>query len=913
MNPYKAPGEVGDESPEDPFCRAAELSDIVAALRSEECRAVYLQSDSGLGASTILRKVAALARESGPVLNLHGATSLARIPFGVLLAYLGAVKAPAGQARVAITRAVLAEFTRSSLLPAGPDAGFGGLPLIIVDDGHSLDEGTAGILSQLAATGTAKLLISCSRRHKLPEPLPKLWLMGVAETITVLPLRQEAGHAFCEALLGGPVLPATSWQYWSKAAGNPLFMRLLVRDAARHGSLVKQDGSWVSERISPVHSPDLREAVKTELRGLSQAGQEALNLLALAEPLEESVFEKMVSAAAIKELRDWPLIHYPPHDPPLLALANPIHGDVIREIVPAVYSRMLHDQLVNYVADGFQSKESLLRRVLWALETGVEIPDKTILRAAVFACKIFQSTTALELAERIHDRKYASRAAMVKARAKYNLGRYREALLQMGPPVSTVDNLDDLLFGSLLRASTRSALGLSVASVIADARELRAAGEKLAKDSGDAANEILAHTSNAAGLVQLMALSRAGRYSEMAAIIASLTQQENLDTGWFRLSQAMALSMESERLTAQGFPLQGFDRAAEAYAIEHAEEDDVFFLPESIMQRQLAATLCSGDWAAAAGILEQFSVDAGPIALSFGGGSNVVRGMVLLRAGRLTDALDALQTGVATLRSNDPQQLLGFCTAMASYAAAQLGRIELAMDLLAGYVESTGMFVVVAHERAYLSAARHVLFLGAAGFDALRAQADEARAEGSSMLELNALVLLLELGCTTVAGRISVLAPTVEGVWARCLGAYAEALEGNDGSALLQAAETLEKSGLFGFAKQALDASARMLHSAGPAAEASQAREKLRRVSRELAVESPSSRRHQETVALTVREQEVSRLAVDGSTDRHIAEVLGVSMRTVEGHLYRAYTKLGISGRDELGAALAEFGDHAAN
>jgi DNA-binding CsgD family transcriptional regulator len=52
--------------------------------------------------------------------------------------------------------------------------------------------------------------------------------------------------------------------------------------------------------------------------------------------------------------------------------------------------------------------------------------------------------------------------------------------------------------------------------------------------------------------------------------------------------------------------------------------------------------------------------------------------------------------------------------------------------------------------------------------------------------------------------------------------------------------------------------------------------------------------------ALTPSELRIVRLARDGRTNRQIAQELYVSIKTVEGHLARAYGKLGIASRDEL-------------
>ena len=58
--------------------------------------------------------------------------------------------------------------------------------------------------------------------------------------------------------------------------------------------------------------------------------------------------------------------------------------------------------------------------------------------------------------------------------------------------------------------------------------------------------------------------------------------------------------------------------------------------------------------------------------------------------------------------------------------------------------------------------------------------------------------------------------------------------------------------------------------------------------------------------ALTPREARVARLAAAGHTNREIAQELYVTLKTIEGHLARAYDKLGIAGRGELAAALEE-------
>jgi DNA-binding NarL/FixJ family response regulator len=51
---------------------------------------------------------------------------------------------------------------------------------------------------------------------------------------------------------------------------------------------------------------------------------------------------------------------------------------------------------------------------------------------------------------------------------------------------------------------------------------------------------------------------------------------------------------------------------------------------------------------------------------------------------------------------------------------------------------------------------------------------------------------------------------------------------------------------------------------------------------------------------LSEREREIATLVANGLSNRQIADQLVVSVRTVEGHLYRVYAKLGINDREQL-------------
>jgi DNA-binding NarL/FixJ family response regulator len=67
---------------------------------------------------------------------------------------------------------------------------------------------------------------------------------------------------------------------------------------------------------------------------------------------------------------------------------------------------------------------------------------------------------------------------------------------------------------------------------------------------------------------------------------------------------------------------------------------------------------------------------------------------------------------------------------------------------------------------------------------------------------------------------------------------------------------------------------------------------------------SPALKQAKSQSVLTPREQEIVTLAASGLSSKQIADQLVVSVRTVDNHLHRAYTKLGVESREELSLVL---------
>lgn len=132
------------------------------------------------------------------------------------------------------------------------------------------------------------------------------------------------------------------------------------------------------------------------------------------------------------------------------------------------------------------------------------------------------------------------------------------------------------------------------------------------------------------------------------------------------------------------------------------------------------------------------------------------------------------------------------------------------------------------------------------------------------------------------------------------LGRRSAALLERDADALAACAAELESMGLPGRAAHAYLTAAGLVDRVG-------SRELSRRwTARGVALASASSRWAcpDDTATLTNRESEVAHLAARRIRSREIADELGLSVRTVDNHLARAFAKLGVSSRDELPEAL---------
>jgi DNA-binding CsgD family transcriptional regulator len=185
-------------------------------------------------------------------------------------------------------------------------------------------------------------------------------------------------------------------------------------------------------------------------------------------------------------------------------------------------------------------------------------------------------------------------------------------------------------------------------------------------------------------------------------------------------------------------------------------------------------------------------------------------------------------------------------------------------------------------------------------------EADRLGSGGIRSLQAMALHDVVRLGePERVADELSWVAGSCDGRLIPAFARHAAALAGRDVTALEEVSVDFESMGAYLLAGETA-AEASLLHR-----DAGFGKAAARMATRAMGLagmcegaRTPALALIEDPLPLTRREREVATLAARGLSNLEIADRLVVSVRTVENHLHRAFTKLGVEGRGELRVAL---------
>lgn len=875
--------------------RDAELDLSMEILRQEGAGAVLLVADPGIGKTALAAEIAARLAGEMVVMRVHGSPALSAVPYGVLAPYLLDLPVEQATSPVAILREFWSQFEKRR-------GGEGARLLLIVDDAHDLDEGSTQILAELVTAGWARLVATSRPRPGLPAALLQLWYDGLAERLELHPLDKQTVTELAEKTLGGTVMSSAAEVLHSASEGNPLLLHCLLEDSKSEGNLVRRNGVWLLTRALSGRGESLAEVVRNRVLRTSEAEREAMYIIALSEPVPAAVLDTQVGRDTVRALMDSRLVLSANGAGGPLKLWHPMYGEALRKIVSPARSLQIRQRMEQQLPAEPSTAEGLLRMVSWALDCGADVDDERLLQAAVLAAKLLQNPLAIAAAGKVRSEALRPRASAVMAMVHYNDGGYRTAvrLLEEGSGFLDADPSRPLGAG-LLWAAARTAAGDPSAEIVADARTAAKAlmGEREISDP------VVQQVERHVRALELAVLANDGRYEELREGLDRFAEALGSDGPDLAMNRIFLLAMQCELLTVEGQAVQALEAGREALLLLE-EDNDFLYFSDFVLLRYTLAALESGDWETAVTALDRYAVGSAAGLIYFGGGIEALKGMSLLRQGRLEQATELLTPTVEALRVRDPLQLRSLGNALAFYAAAKSGDTLLARRLESeqGGAAGAGAFVQALAELFRL-AGQELLSKGT-GLQKLSRLPESGYLHRLPGILMQNLVLRAELGDVEAMESIQETASSMAGGWAAGWQSLAAAQLRGEGQGLVNAGNLLAASGMPGPAAVAFDRAAVTFDAEGKRPEARQAAV-LRDVSEaslgDALVHDPHTEADR-SVPLTRREQDIVALAVSGLTDRQIAEKLMVSVRTVEGHLYRSYAKLGIRRREDLGAAV---------
>ncbi len=861
--------------------RRAELASLTVDITDARPGGIVLAGAVGVGKTRLAREALDQAAAAGREVAWVAATrAAASIPFGAVSHLLPATEGLGADRLDTLRRAadLLAAQSRGRLLVLG------------VDDAHLLDDASAALVHLLALRGLAVVVATVRTGEPAPDSVVALWKDGLARRVDVPALAPEATAELLSRALRGPVDGVTRQEVLRVTDGNPLYLRELVLGGLASGALRQVDGVW-RWTGGLGGATRLRELVQVRMGTLDETARAAVELVAWGEPLAGGVLERLVDQDAIQAAERSGLLALERSSRRLLArLAHPLHGEVLRATLPVSQARAIAGRLAAVAGAGpLRRRDDLLRVGAWQLEAGVAARPALLLEAARQAAARFDLELAERLARAAVDAGGGPTAVRLLAEALEWQGRHAEAVAVMDDEPPAQGSGAERARWASIRAGNLY-WGLERTAEAEEALQQAA----LAEEGGENALAMLAW-------IQLFD----GRIREAVAVAARVLDRPEAPAQalvWAATAAVPALGS----LGRLGEALAVADRGL-AVARAHPEE-----LPWG--ETQLGLVRCqvllgAGRLTEATAIADAgYQAAVADRSREQTGGWVGFRGLVAKAQGQVATAEVWLREAVALLDEQDPYRFMRWCLAELASVAALAGDQEAAAAWLAradarGGEANRFFDPWVQLDRAWVAGAAGELTRAAQ----LASQAAElARASAQFTFEAVALHDVARLGAPGgVRERLEELAGLLEGRLAPLLAASAAALAAADGPALDRTSAAFADLGALLLAAEAAAAAARAHQAAGRDPSTNASRERAARLAAACqGAHTPGLGQGALTSTLTPREREVATLAATHASSRDIAARLGLSVRTVDNYLGRAYAKLGITGRAELAAML---------
>jgi DNA-binding CsgD family transcriptional regulator len=835
---------------------------------------VVLWGEAGVGKSTLARALAEAVESRGLVVRfMLGTESGREVPLGALyhLVTLDAVHEHA----VMLAAAQRTLEQQKNLV-------------LVVDDAHLLDPLSATLVYHLAAGGATRLIVTVRSTTAVPDTMTALWKERLLLRLPVDVLsRQQTDELVC-TVLGDAVEARLIDELHRLTAGNPLMLRGLLNAGRESGVLVRSTHGW---HLSGALHPDreLYDLLEVRLQSLTAEELEAVEVLAIAEALNWENLRGLCDSDAVARLERRGIIHvFVDQSHTTARLANPVVGEVALQRAGVVRSRQLSGVLAQHLRKEFRASEQRSEKL--DVRSGIKLaqlmmrsdlaPDVgMIIEAAASALALSNLALAEELARFAFDHGGGLPAALVLFEAISWQGRGAEARslhVDVRPGCA-----DERL---ITQWGCRRASNLFF---------VRGQVEKACLVLAEAKHRAESHDSTrlATAMEAVFACFSAEIPKAIALGLPLCASEQPSTRAWAVTSTAWALALAG--------------RHGDVHRIASAGGDDLLgqmgpyrFV---IGMAEVVAATAAGDFPAAERVWQRYgrTITVSPQADAY---VHAMLGLLQSARGALASACAAFDASVSASSQGFPSPWLMLVAAQLAQAEGARGNGEAAAAALGIAEEAYGPQVAVFLPELELARAWERAAVGqtaAARRHAVRA-AQVARDGEMAAVEVRALQVAVRFGDRSQAARLGELAAALGTPLAEAGATQARGLGDHDGDLLEAAAGRFAELGALALAADALAQAATEHARSGARGRAVECSIRAYGLVGRCGLRTPATGTAARPLPLSGREHDIAMLVRAGLSNRQIADRLVVSVRTVEGHLYRIFTKLGINQRDQL-------------
>lgn len=861
--------------------RQGEVDKVLGALTSPQLHGAIVLGPRGVGKSTLARNVENRLGDSTHIVRLFGSGAPTEVPYVLFSVRLARLTAHQTETPSAVMGGLVEQIA---------DEAQGRPVVVVIDELPGIDTLSMGVLMHLVLGGKAKILVVARSAADFPEDL--VWMVkdGLLAQQRLSPFSRPEVRSLLVKALGGPVAESVVASLHAASAGNPLVLQALVHEHLSSGVLRSNDGIWVPfGRLDNPSEDVLLELVENRMARESAFVRKSLEKFSLFRNVPLALALRFLGGEAVATMEERGFLAIGPDQRKMVTFAEPYVGETLRTRLTVAQKAAYFQELTDVLSLDAEemNMQELLTFASWINEAGMVMEPALAIAAAQAALHYFDPQLALACCAHVPaTHPLAVQALQTRSRAQYIMANYAKAVeILEGAAPEALAALPAAQYASWAMDLAISLLWVPgaqhrIEDVLAQA-QLRI--EQGAPEERVAAEKYL----------QLARFEVGVYHGEFADVLHDLEigSKDTVDLD-YRLNCASLLTMA---LAAMGRETDAVE-LAEAIEAEGEVHNVVFRMNDWCRYGKYLALVWSGKWRSCEVALKQ-EIEYSNDALHYRGGAlELALGVVYALAGRSMQSAEVLLTAAAQLEVRNTYRSLELVYSALAFVYARLeDREQSARYLeLARAAGPHTAWINRTMSDYFQAMARHATDDPQA-LEQLLASAEEDAAKGRVAPATASLLGAVIAGLEGRDGLLEQAALGCQGALADISVQLARARRESNAQLALDAADRAHDLELALIERHANESAMVLAKDSGATRLAREAKRRLNAVGLEQAKEL-----HVAMAPLTPRELQVARLAIRGMSNRDIAGRIGVSVRTVEGHLYQVFAKMGIASRAEL-------------